>query len=73
MTISGPAGASAHPATVKWWNRLRRWMRANATPLKVDRQVTFLAFPSALRRLQSGISYYASNWDLRPALESTRR
>lgn len=63
-------GARAHPATVKWWARFQRWMRANARPLKVDRQVTFLAFPSALRRLRSGIAYYANNWNLGPALKS---
>jgi hypothetical protein len=63
-------GAPAHPATVKCWARFQRWMRANATPLKVHRQVTFLAFPSALRRLRSGIPYYANNWELAPVLKS---
>ena len=56
--------------TVKWWARFQRWMRANATPLEVHRQVTFLAFPSALRRVRSGIPYYANNWDLGPVLKS---
>jgi hypothetical protein len=65
-------GAPAHPATVKWWNRLRRWIRATATPLKVHPRVTFHAFPSALERLHYGIDHYAFNWDLGPALESIR-
>jgi hypothetical protein len=65
-------GAPAHPATVKWWNRLRRWMKATATPLKVDPRVTFYAFPSALEKLHSGIDHYAFNWNLGPALKSVR-
>jgi hypothetical protein len=65
-------GAPAHPATIKWWARFERWMRANTTPLKVHKQTTFLAFPSALRRLRSGIAYDANSWDLRPSLESLR-
>jgi hypothetical protein len=64
-------GAPAHPATVRWWARLQRWIRTNATPLKVHRQVTFFAFPSALARLRSGIPYYANNWDLGPVLKSS--
>jgi hypothetical protein len=39
--------------------------------LKVHRQVTFFAFPSALARLRSGIPYYANNWDLGPVLKSS--
>jgi hypothetical protein len=65
-------GAPAHPATVKWWNRLRRWIRATATPLKVHPRVTFQAFPSALERLHRGIDHYAFNWNLGPALKSVR-
>jgi hypothetical protein len=65
-------GAPAHPATLKWWARFQRWMRTNATPLKVDKRVTFWAFPSALRRLRSGIAYYANNWDLDHCLGRVR-
>ena len=62
-------GAPAHPSTVRWWARLRRWMGTNTTPLKVRRQV-FFAFPSALVRLRSGIAYYSHGWDLGPVLNS---
>jgi hypothetical protein len=39
--------------------------------LKVHRQVTFFAVPSALARLRSGIPYDANNWDLGPVLKSS--
>jgi hypothetical protein len=58
-------GAPAHPATVKWWARLQRWMRSHATPLKVHSQVTFYAFPSALERLRAGVAYDANGFDLK--------
>jgi hypothetical protein len=61
-------GSPAHPATLKWWGRFQRWMRANTTALRPHRQVTFHAFPSALERLRAGIPYYASGWDLATAL-----
>jgi hypothetical protein len=66
-------GAPAHPATIKWWTRLRSWLRANTVPLTPSRQVTFYAFPSALRRLQDGIAYYACQWPLEEALQKTAR
>jgi hypothetical protein len=66
-------GSPAHPATRKWWSRLQRWMRATATPLTADRQVTFFAFPSALRRLHAGVQYNARGWDLGPALAAAAK
>jgi hypothetical protein len=54
----------APPQTHRWWNRMKGWIDRNAVRLRPGAGFSFWAFPSALKKLKSGMRYYSRNWDL---------
>lgn len=56
----------APPQTQRWWNHMKSWVNRNAVRLRSD--PGFWAFPSALRKLKSGMQYYSRNFDLDEAI-----
>lgn len=66
----------APPQTLRWWNRMKRWVDRNAVQLPTQARFSFWAFPSALQKLKSGMRYYSRNFDLDDAIrraENSRR
>jgi hypothetical protein len=60
---------SAPRQTHRWWRRLNYWVSRQAvrlTPAGV--RWSFWAFPSAFKKLKSGMDYYTYGWDLTRAL-----
>jgi hypothetical protein len=57
--------------TARWVTGLEDWFSRNAVALYSGTQV-FWAFPSALRRLKSGIPYYSRNFDLDESIRDAR-
>jgi hypothetical protein len=61
----GSRYAPARKETSRWWDRLKgRFGRTTVKLVDPTGRQVFYAFPSALRRLKSGIKYNACNWNL---------
>jgi hypothetical protein len=59
--------------TARWVASLEDWFGRNAVRLHDDRGIeVFWAFPSALRRLKSGLPYEARNFDLDQSIRDAR-
>jgi hypothetical protein len=52
----------APPPTQRWWNRMKGWLDRNA--IRLRRNPSFWAFPSALQKLKGGMRYYSRHYDL---------
>jgi hypothetical protein len=67
-------GSRYEPAakvTSLWWNRLKRGLgRAVVKLTDPTGRQAFYAFPSALRRLQSGIKYTAFGWNIDASIQA---
>ncbi len=69
-------GSRYRPApkeATRWWNGMKRWFgRTCAKLTDPSGRQAFYAFPPALERLQSGIKYRATNWDLDASIKAAR-
>jgi len=48
--------------TQRWWNRMKGWLERTA--VRLHKNPSFLAFPSALQKLKNGMQYYSRDWNL---------
>jgi hypothetical protein len=71
------SAASVQPGgsqqTARWVASLEDWFSRNAVGLHARGSIqVFWAFPSALRRLKSGMAYYSRNFDLDESIRDAR-
>lgn len=67
-------GSHFRPApaqTQRWWNRMKGWIDRNAVRLPTHAGFSFWVFPSALKKLKSGMRYYSRGFDLDDAIRHT--
>lgn len=70
LSSFGRSSQKVPEPTKRYWRRLKAFVAREAIALAYPRQ-TFWAFPSAFEKLKGGMRYYANNFNLTEAIQTT--